>query len=416
MRLHRNVKIRLSIVVVQFGVSALILPFLAIYFAKYYSAGVSGVIMIVTTFGSIASSFLAGYFSDKYGRKSILIFGSLLRFASAVVMVLANFPGHVAPWLTAVGLFGINVGVGFQAPPLEAMVVDVTTEETRKRVYTLLYWLSNVALVIGTLLGAFLLQDYFFELAMFTAIVDFIAYLVIQLFLVESASLVKKAKQSEPFIKGIISGYGSVFRDRTFLKYLCTLLLTMGLEKQLGKFISVRLGDEFQTTTLLGQSITGIKMFGLLSVENSILAVVLTMFIAKWLEKIKITDRMQLFVGIFLFTLGFVVLAFANNVWLLLLFMLVLSIGEIMYSPVENVVLAGITKEETRTQYMAANMLTGRISTLIASVWLTISPLLHSWGMAILYGAMGLVAILIFNNIFNEQRKAKITSNVSVQD
>lgn len=385
--------------------SCMIIPFMAIYFAHHFGVGIAGLILIVTVFGSVVSSLFGGFFSDKFGRKNILIFGTALRFLSLVLMAFGNFPGQEVPLLSAVALLGINVGAGLQFPSLEAMVIDVTTPEVRKKIYTLVYWLNNIAIMIGTLLGAFLHTKYFFILIVFTAATNLLIFLMVQFYIVETATLVEKKTILKSPLKGMVSSYSLIFKDRTFLKFIVAVLLTMGLEKQLAKYISVRLGENFQPITVFGQAIHGVEMFGILKIWNAVVIILFALVLGKVLTKFKVPDRVRLYVGLVLFTCGYVVMAFSNQFWILLIFMFILGFGETMFIPIKNVILADIAREENRSQYMAANALSMRAASLLSAVWLTFSAFLHSTGMAIVYGLMGLTAILLYAAIFRERRQ-----------
>lgn len=405
MALHRNVKVRLLIVVLQMASSCMIVPFMAIYFAHHFGAAIAGLILMVTVFGSVVSSLFGGFFSDKFGRRNILIFGTVLRFLSLILMAIGNLPGNEMSFLAAIALLGINVGAGLQFPPLEAMVIDVTSPETRKKVYTWVYWLNNFAIMIGTFLGAFLHTKYFFILILCTAATNLLILLMVKFFIVETAVLLEKKKQVQSPLKGMVSGYSLIFKDKTFLKFVLAVLMTMGLEKQLGKYISVRLGVDFHPVAVFGHMLHGVEMFGILKIWNAIVIIIFALIMGKLLSRLRISDRTRLYGGLVLFTAGYIVLAVSNQFWFLMLFMLILGLGETMFIPIKNVVLADIAREENRSQYMAANALSMRAASLLSAVWLAVSSILHSTGMAIAYGLMGLTAILMYASIFRDKRK-----------
>ncbi|HET7657354.1 MAG TPA: MFS transporter, partial [Bacillales bacterium] len=93
MNYHVNVKLRLLIVVLQMGSTCMVMPFMAIYFAERFGVGLAGVLLIAVILGSVVSGLFSGYFSDKYGRKNILIFSFLLQFLTVVAIAIGIFPG-----------------------------------------------------------------------------------------------------------------------------------------------------------------------------------------------------------------------------------------------------------------------------------------------------------------------------------
>jgi DHA1 family multidrug resistance protein B-like MFS transporter len=407
MELHRNVKIRLMVVVLNMGGQSLIIPFMAIYLAKYYGAALAGILFFITVFGSIVSSLCGGYYADRFGRKNIIVFGSVVQLLSALILSAGNFPGHVFPISAFLSMLLLNISAGIQFPALEAVVIDNTSDEERKKIYSIIYWLNNFALAVGTLFGAFLHEKHFFTLTLIMSAINFIMFLLLAVFLKETTAILPENKRNltSP-IKNIMSSYKLVFQNRIFLKYIVAGMLTLGLEKQLGKFVSVRLEEGFQPESFFGSSIDGVELFGILKTENSVLAVIFTLFIFGLIAKYKLSDHKQLNIGIVLFTCGFMVMAVSNSMWMLIGFMFVLSIGEILMSPVKNVLLAEIAEGNNRSKYMAANMLNMRGAALLGAIGLSVASVLSSWGMAILYGLMGAVSIYLFNVIYKHQHQA----------
>lgn len=411
MNYHINVKLRLLIVVMQMGSTCMIIPFMAIYFAKHFGVAIAGFMLIAAILGSVLSGLFSGYFSDKYGRKNILVFSLFFQFLTVAAMAVGNFPGHEMPILAFIGVILFDVSAGLQVPPMEAMIIDVTTSETRRSLYSLLYWLNNLVIIIGTLLGAFLHNKHFFLLIAVTAVIIFCLYLLVQFLTVETTSLSEKKDQLNSPLKEALDSYKFVFTDRTFLKFALAMLMILGIEMQLPKYISVRLSDQFHSLSLLGIKVNGVEMFGVLKIENAIVIVLVTLAVNKLLSKYKVSDRKRLYFGVALFAAGFAVLGFSNNFWILLLFMGILSVGEVIYAPIEKTLLAEISDEENRSKYMAANALSMRMGSMLSAVWLSLSAFMNSWGMSFTYALMGVVAIWMFFMIYQKR-----TQQLSEQD
>lgn len=99
------------------------------------------------------------------------------------------------------------------------------------------------------------------------------------------------------------------------------------------------------------------------------------------------TKRAQqpiMYVGFTLFALGFAVCAFANNLTVLLLATMVLSIGELLYVPTRQTILAAIVDDERRGAYMAFNGIIFQIGKMIGSVSLVFAPFIGKYGMGAL--------------------------------
>ncbi|WP_169525497.1 MFS transporter [Pseudalkalibacillus hwajinpoensis] len=412
--LHINVKIRLLVLVLQRLGTTLIIPFMAIYFAQEYGVATAGLIILITIMGSIFASLYAGYYSDKYGRKKILVFASFTRSCAFLLMALFNMPNNQIIAMSIFSLLLINICLGLSIPPTQAMIIDVTSKENRKYVYTLSYWFNNTAMAIGTLLGAFLFKDYFFELLLFVTFLNFVIFFLIKFLLVETHSL----KQVIPIKKSpfheFVNSYKTGINDVLFRKFILAGLLTLGLEMQLGNYISVLLENDFKVVSILDFKITGIIMYGILQVENAVLVIVLAIMLNRLLKKLSVNNLTQLNVGTALFTFGFFGLTITNSFVFLIIAMVILSIGELMYVPVKNTLLAELPDDENRSKYMALNTLNVRGASILGAIGLSIGGLLPPWGMGIIYLLMGAVSILLFYDIFkNKIDTLNEESNVS---
>lgn len=404
-KLHINIKIRLIVLMFQRVGTTLIIPFMAIYFANRYGTTMAGVIIFLSVSGNILSSFYSGYYSDKYGRKKILVFSSLGRLGAFVLMFLANIPGQPIPILTILAFLLINICSGLSVPATQAMIIDVTSMDNRKIVYTLSYWINNTATALGTLLGAFLFKDHFFELLLVVVIFNLFIYLLIKYFLEETYSL----KQKEPTIISPIhefmTGYKEVIADTKFKKFVLAGLLTLGLELQLGNYISVHLEENFTTFNLTNRvQINGIEIYGIIQVENAILVIILAGLIAKLTTKYGYSNIKQLVVGLILYTLGFTLILLNNNFYFLIFVMGIISIGEIMYVPMKKTLLAELPDEHNRSKYMALNTINTRGAILLGALGLIIGGFLSPVVMSMFYLLAGTFSIFLFISIYKELR------------
>lgn len=409
--LHINIKVRIFVLLLQSTTSNMILPFMSIYFSIHYGVKLAGLIMLFTVIGSILAGFYGGYLADQFGRKKILVISEFIRFLTIGFMALTNSPLFTIPIITMVLLFINNSCFGLANPAREAMIIDVSTPETRKFIYSLTYWVNNFSLAIGTLLGAFLFNKYFFYILLVTTVVILTTCIVMYYFIEETRPQEFDNKKTKSKIINIFSSYRDVFKDKLFLKFFIASLLTLGIELQLGYYIGIRLANEFKAQTLInifGLNITlnGVEMYGVLRTENTILVIILAFLVAKLTKSL--SDQRSLYMGILLFTFGYMVLGVSNNAWVLLLSTVILTIGELMYVPIKRVLLADVVKESMRSRYMAVNSLTFRGGLVMGSLGITLGALIPAWGMSIIYGLMGFVSILLFSKVYKGKKEINL--------
>lgn len=386
---------------------------MAIYFSNYYGVKLAGLIVLFTVLGSILASFYGGYISDQFGRKKILVISESIRFMAVAFMAVTNSPLITIPIITMLLLFINNTCFGLSTPAREAMIIDVSTPDTRKFIYSLTYWVNNFSLAIGTLLGAFLFNKYFFHLLVFTALASLVTFIVMYFFILETKPERTPKEKIKNNTFAIFSSYGGVFRDKLFLKFFIASLLTLALELQLGYYISVRLSNEYKTQTILNIfdfniAFNGVEMYGILRAENTILVIILAILIAKMTNKI--SDEIALYMGVTIFTFGYMILGVSNNSWILIIATVIFTIGELMFVPIKKVLLADVVKENMRSRYMAVNSLTFRGGLVIGSLGITLGALVPSWVMAVIYGLMGTFSILLFSKVFKENNRINVAN------
>lgn len=397
MKLHRNAKIRLIILSLQKFSTVLIIPFMPIYLTKFYDLQTTGLLLTFSVFGSIIAGIISGYYSDNYGRKVILKYSSFTRFFAFFILIISTIPSKEIPIIAVISLFLINLCIGLSIPPSQAMLLDVTNFEQRKFVYTLSYWINNISLSIGTLVGAFLFKDYFWEITIFVTFINLIIYLIIKLLVVETLTTIKNT----PFrIKNIILDYTKVIKEKLFLLFIIGNLLTLGLEMQIGNYLSIYLKNEFETSEIFNFKITGIKIYGILQVENALLAIIGAIIISMVLRKITLKDSNQMKIGVLIFSLGFFLLTLNTNMTFLLISMLILTIGEVIYVPMKQTLLAELPKNEDRSKYMALNTVSIRTSAILGTLGIILGSIISPVSMGVIYLMTGLISIFIFSYIF----------------
>ena len=139
-------------------------------------------------------------------------------------------------------------------------------------------------------------------------------------------------------------------------------VLAVSLEFQLDKYIAVRLKSEF-SAQLFHWNISGLQMFSLIMAINTVLVALIAIPFSKWMARLQSSSIMT--VGMCLYTAGFAVLAFSNWALLLIGSAVLLTLGELMYSPVRQVLLAGMIPDSDRAAYMAADGMSYNVAALL---------------------------------------------------
>lgn len=411
--LHRNVRTRIALAFVHKLIDAMILTFIAIYLASHLGLATTGALILVFAVFGVFGTLIGGHLSERWGRRPVLIVGDFTGCVFLVLMATAYFSdwGPLAVYFSyAIVRFGSNLAL----PANDSTIVDVTAPDDRKYVFTAKYWVTNLALGGGALVGGFLYATHFGAVIMGSAI-GMATALIVTVLLVSETKPESATAESSAELTGLgqfVRGYRVVLVDSTFRRLIIAATLAMTLEVQLTGYIGIRLEDEFpvQQVFPFGE-VGGVEMLGVLKAVNTILVVILALFINTLLRRV--SDRTRLYAGIAMFAGGFAVLAVSNSAWVLLLACLVLTIGELANVPVKQALLAELTPEQGRPQYMAAYYLHIRFGQVLNSLFIALGAVLGAAGMAGLYLLAGVVIILQYRAIL-ARREARAEAQTSV--
>ncbi|HHQ1149206.1 TPA: MDR family MFS transporter [Listeria innocua] len=395
--LHPNIRARILIQFLSKIIGSMIFPFMAIYFSMEINSKVAGILLMINVLAQFLAGMYGGHLADIIGRKKLMVAGELLKVFAFLGMVLCNSPIFHSPWITFVMLLLIGVAQGLINPAGEAMLIDVSTPENRSFMYSVSYWANNLSMMIGIIVGGWFFVDYLFLLLVVLFIMSFVtAWLTISLI---SETLKQKAvlEKGSYGLVGMLKNYGQVLHDYRFLLYTIGGIAVMSIEFQRSNYISVRLAEDFQALLVhfgpLGNiTLNGVQIVSVLTAVNTLFIVLFTVPVARFVTKK--AQQPIMYVGFTLFAIGFAVCAFANNLAVLLLATAVLSIGELLYVPTRQTILAAIVDDDRRGAYMAFNGIIFQIGKMIGSVSLVFAPFIGKYGMATFTILLGVLSIV----------------------
>lgn len=408
-QLHRNIKIRLFTSFFQRLVNQMIIPFMTIYLAKSFGVVNAGIMVFFLILIGILVSFYGGYFADLKGRKPVLLISESLNFIVFLSLAFSNSPWFHLPLISYILFILNNCLTSFSKPALDAIIIDVTSSENRRFIYSLNYWVNNLSFAIGALLGSLFYTNYLFEIFLGASLVTFFVFILFYFFLDETKVSYNQINQLKinHSINKIFEGYRLIIKDKLFLLFFVSATLLMCIEFQLINYVSVRLSTEFESFRFyllkFEKEISGVELYGILRIENTIGVLLFTILISKLLKNI--SDQFRLYFGISLFILGYVFLGFNNNFYILIFMMAILTIGEIMYIPIQQTFMADLIDEDNRTKYLAFFGLHQKLGLLLASLFVTLSSYFSSYVISLSYLLIGVMILLIYKKLFYNEIK-----------
>jgi DHA1 family multidrug resistance protein B-like MFS transporter len=402
MALHRNVRVRIGLAFVHKLIDAMILTFIAIYLAAHVGIATTGALILLFAVFAVFGMLLGGHLSEHWGRRPVLIVGDVIGTAFLLLMSVAYFAdwGPLAVYFSyAIVKFGTNLAL----PANDSTIIDVTPPEDRTYVYTVNYWVINLALGGGALLGGFLYGSHFGAVILGGAIGMGVALAVTVALVAETKPEAGPGSETTAPVKlrgwsQFTEGYRVVLLDSTFRRLIIVATLVLTLEGQLSTAIGIRLSNDFgvQHVFPFGH-VDGVQMLGVLKAVNTVLVVLLALQINTLLRRLP--DRVRLYAGITLYTGGFAVLAVTDTAWVLLAAVVVLTIGELMNTPVQQGLLAELAPDAGRPRYMAAYYLHIRFGQVVNALLISFSAVLSTKGMAGIYLLFGVVILVQYRAI-----------------
>ncbi|MEO4053065.1 MFS transporter [Solibacillus sp. CAU 1738] len=318
--------------------SFMTMPFLAIYLQKELGASplliglTLGVAPLCATFGG----FIGGYLTDKFGRKSVIITTVFVWSAVFIGFAVAT----IAPLFVLLNALN-GLCRSFFEPGTQALMIDFTEGNKRRRLFSVRYTAINIAAVIGPLVGVMIST-------LSSAVVPFIItatmyalYGLFLIFLLNKYEMRQKMLAAGQSIQHI---FRVVLADRKLLLFLAGgILINVGysqFDSTLPQYIQLNIAD-------------GVKLFSLLIALNATVVLLLQLPISMLTEKISIMKSLT--IGILFFAGGLMLFGLADSYWLFIVAMIIFSTGEIFAFPMMNAIIEEIAPETQKATYLGAS-------------------------------------------------------------
>ena len=153
--LPREARLLLSIVVVEFLGTGLVLPFHVVYLNEVRGFALSdvGLLLALPPLAGFALTGPGGVAIDRFGARVMLIGTQVLLIAGNACLVLADsIP------LAAVGLALSGVAFGVAWPAIQSLIAGVVPQELRQRYFGINFALLNLGIGLGGIAGGFLVD------------------------------------------------------------------------------------------------------------------------------------------------------------------------------------------------------------------------------------------------------------------
>ena len=364
---------------------ALLFPFFALYVTQKFDVGMTevGILFAIFSGSQFFGSMMGGALTDHIGRKSVIIMGLIISALTSLGMGLVNRIELFYLMAVITGVFADMAG-----PAHQAMLTDLLPEKKRADGFGLMRVAMNLSVAIGPAIGGFLAARSYMMLFAADAITSIITAVLFYRLVDETRPQTVEKAIDEPKagLADSFRGYLDVLRDRAFIVFMMMSMLVTIIYVQMFGALPIFLRD------VHGLPESG---FGIIMSLNAILVVFFQFAITRRMGDAK--PMLMMALGAFVYAIGFVMYAFFDQFAMFMLAMVIITIGEMIVTPIAQALVAKFSPEDMRGRYMAVFgiswLIPGGLGPLLAGVIMDNGDPRWVWYAA---GILGLVATFGF--------------------
>ncbi len=308
-----------------------VLPLFAIYLTAQHGFTLSavGITTALYGIGSVVGTFVGGTLADRFGRRRSMLLALLLGAGAMVLFGQLQTQRSIF-----VGAFFLGALGDLYRPAANAAMADLVPPERRMAAFTLQYWAINLGFALSALLGGFLAKNHFALLFIGDAVTTLLFAAVVFVKIPET--------RGQHHERPAWSDTFAPLKDRPFLVFIVlTSMVTVVFAQHL-------------TTLPYAFTLKGLSAqdYGVAMSVNGFLIVLLQPFFGSWSARFSQTKMLSLASA--LTGVGFGLIAWANTLLPLSLTVVVWTVGEMIFAPVNATVVANMSPESMRGRYQGA--------------------------------------------------------------
>jgi MFS family permease len=234
---------------------------------------------------------------------------------------------------------GLFTDVG--GPAQQAMMADILPEEKRAQGFGIIRVTFNLAVVFGPIIGGLVAARSYTALFLMDAVISTISAFIVFRLVPETKPALLEHEVPESFGQ-TFAGYARVLRDGLFMFFIAVSAMSAFVYMNMNVTLGVFLRDY--------HGIVEDKYAYLLSI-NAAMVVVFQFWITRRIEKLP--PMLMMALGTFFYAIGFALYGFTNTYLMFIMAMVVITIGEMIVSPVGQALVASFAPEQMRGRYGA---------------------------------------------------------------
>jgi MFS family permease len=321
----------------------MLFPFFSLYITQKFGVGMTqaGIILGFFSIFGMLGSMIGGALTDKFGRRSLILFGLVFSALSTLTLGLVNAFWMLYPLAVLTGLLSDVAG-----PANQAMIADLLPEKQRAEGFGILRVVGNMAWILGPTIGGLIANTSYFYLFISDAVISCIVAALFYMLVPETKPEAQPGEESESVLAAF-AGYGKVLKDLAFAAFIMAGMFMLLAYQQMYSTLSVYLRDNHGVDP---------QGYGFL-LTSSAITVILFQF---WTTR-QIKHRppfLMMALGTLFYMVGFGLFGFVSAYWLFVMNIVIVTIGEMIIMPTSQALAANFAPEDMRGRYMAVFGLT----------------------------------------------------------
>jgi MFS family permease len=329
----------------------LLFPYFSLYITHKFNVGMTeaGLLLGIFSVTGLIGSMFGGALTDKFGRKSIMLFGLVFSAVSALSMGLVN--SLAAFYLLAV-IVGLLSNVG--GPANQAMIADILPEKQRPTGFGIMRVAGNFTWIIGPTIGGFVASHSYLALFIIDTVFSLITAALVYKFVAETKPEAAEGAPQESILQ-TLRGYFVVLKNKLYLAFIVVSILMLMVYTQMYSTLSVFMRDD-----------RGIdpQGYGLILSVSAVLVIVAQFWVTRRTEGRP--PMLMMAFGTFFYMIGFTMFGFIKPLWMFMIAILIITVGEMIVVPTGQALVARFAPADMRGRYMATYGLAWTIPQAIA--------------------------------------------------
>ena len=316
----------------------LLFPYFSLYITGKFGVGMTqaGLLLGIFSIMGNVGSMIGGALTDKYGRKSIMLIGLVFSALSELTMGLVN---QLAVFYVLAIFVGLLSNLG--GPANQAMIADILPEEKRSSGFGIMRVVGNMTWIIGPTIGGFVANRSYLALFIIDTVFSLITAVLVMIFIEETRVIAPENREHESVMQTIV-GYINVLKNKIFLAFILVSMTMLVVYTQMYSTLSVFMRDYRHFDA---------QAYGMILSASAVLVIFTQLWITRKTEKKP--PMLLMAVGAFFYGIGFSMFGFSQALWLFVVAVLIITVGEMIVVPTGQSLVARFAPEDMRGRYMA---------------------------------------------------------------